>query len=725
MESSRQPKILWLTNLPAPYRFQIWARMAESFDLKVAFLLGEKNWRNWTVPDRKSWKHEHLSLRSKNIKEFDLIPGIRGAKKILHNVDVLVLGGWETPFYIRTLLLAKRRRIPIIKFYESTQDSHRFTNIIIRKIRSFILSRADFIVTAGSASTKAVEAMGIASEKIITLFNPVDVSWFHSFARNHRAQVRSGHHYIYVGQLIERKNVATILRSFAAIRNDADTLTIAGDGPLARDLKNLAASLGIAESVTFAGHRNQEELAKLYAASNTLILASTNEVWGLVVNEALASGLHVVASDKCGVAEFVQNMQGAFICGTDQKSLQEAMSESSRQWNGYIEEPEILKYTPERFADGVVRVVDGLLKDSSVPDLIWFTNIPTPYRMPTWQILQSRLKLHLLFLAETEYGRNWELEDSLKTFDSTNLKERATYQLGATPVYFNFIKPIREIGRLNAKSIYMDGWESPAFFVSALYAKHIGMRLIYGYRSTQESHRFKNLIIRKIRSLILSRADLIVTAGPASSKAIEAMGIAPEKIASLFNPVDVTWFHSFARNHQTSIRIGHHYIYVGQLIDRKNVATVLRSFAAIRIEGDTLTIVGDGVRSLKLRELSASLGIAESVIFVGHRNQEDLAVLYAASNTLILVSTNEVWGLVVNEALASGLHVVVSNKCGVAEFVHDMDGAFICGKDLKSVQEAMIRSSRHWTGPIKSPEILSYTPERFTQNFLQLVSDVL
>ena len=198
--------------------------------------------------------------------------------------------------------------------------------------------------------------MGIAPEKIITLFNPVDVSWFHSFARNHRTPVTSGHRYIYVGQLIERKNVATILRSFAAIRNDDDTLTIAGDGPLAQDLKILAASLGIAESVTFAGHQSQEELAKLYAASNTFILASTNEVWGLVVNEALASGLHVIVSDKCGVAEFVREMDGAFICKTDQQSLQEKMQASSRLWNGYIEEPEILKYTPEKFADGVIRL---------------------------------------------------------------------------------------------------------------------------------------------------------------------------------------------------------------------------------------------------------------------------------------------------------------------------------------------------------------------------------
>ena len=720
MTSSRQPRVLWLTNLPAPYRFPIWGRLAKSLELKVVFLLKEKNWRNWTVPPSQSWKYEYLSLKSKKIKEFDVIPSIRGAERILRNVDLLVLGGWETPFYIRTLLIAKRRGIPVIHFYESTQDSHRFKNFFIRKIRSFILSQADFIVTAGSASTKAVEAMGIASEKIITLFNPVDVTWFHSFASDHRSPATLGHRYIYVGQLIERKNVATILISFAAIRNDRDTLTIAGDGPLAEELKNLAASLGIAEPVIFAGHQNQEELAKLYAASNTFILASTNEVWGLVVNEALASGLHVVVSDKCGVAEFVAGMEGAYICSTDQQSLQEAMQASSRNWNGYVQDPEILKFTPEKFADGVIGVADILLKDFSTPDLIWFTNIPTPYRIPTWQILHSRLKLELIFLAKTESGRDWDLDKMLNGLHCHFLNERVIYPIATSPMYFNFFKPIWKLWNLDFKSIYIDGWESPAFFLTAIYAKRRGMRLIYGYRSTQDSHRFKNFFIRKIRSFILSQADFIVTAGSASTKAVEAMGIASEKIITLFNPVDVTWFHSFASDHRSPATLGHRYIYVGQLIERKNVATILISFAAIRNDRDTLTIAGDGPLAEELKNLAASLGIAEPVIFAGHQNQEELAKLYAASNTFILASTNEVWGLVVNEALASGLHVVVSDKCGVAEFVAGMEGAYICSTDQQSLQEAMQASSRNWNGYVQDPEILKFTPEKFADGVIQL-----
>jgi glycosyltransferase involved in cell wall biosynthesis len=334
--------------------------MAEKIEINVAFLLKRKNWRNWSAPRDSKWNYQYLSLNSWHFRDHDFILGIRGARKLIQKIELVIVGGWETPFYVITVILAKRRKIPIIQFYESTGDSHRFNNIFIRKIRSLIFSQADFIVTAGTASTKAVDAMGIPPEKIITLFNPVDVSWFHSFAQSHRMPPSGGHQFIYVGQLIERKNIASVIRAFAAIKTGTDSLTIAGEGPLAQELTNLTTSLGIISSVHFVGHKSQEELAALYASSNTLILASANEVWGLVVNEALASGLHVIVSDKCGVAEFVKGMKGIYTCSTDPESIKDAMTKSAEAWTGYIQEPEILLYTPEKFAERIFMILDSI-----------------------------------------------------------------------------------------------------------------------------------------------------------------------------------------------------------------------------------------------------------------------------------------------------------------------------------------------------------------------------
>lgn len=351
-----KPSVLWLTNLPAPYRFPIWERISAQYALHVKFLLKKDNWRNWQAPESATWGSEYLSLKSVKIGEFDLVPSYRGSKRVLGGIDVVVMGGWEAPFFIKTIFRAKKKLIPIIQFYESTKGSHRFSGPLIRKIRFIIFSQADFIVTAGTASTEAVLNTGIAKEKIITLFNPVDVSWFDSFARSHRIAPTPGHRFLYVGQLIARKNVGALIEAFALIKQGDDRLLIAGDGPLLDELKANAASLGVDKAVDFLGHKNQEELATIYASSNTFILPSTNEVWGLVVNEALASGLHAVVSDKCGVADFVENMPGCYITPTDPRSLAEAMAKSRENWNGYIDSPQILEYTPERFADEIVQL---------------------------------------------------------------------------------------------------------------------------------------------------------------------------------------------------------------------------------------------------------------------------------------------------------------------------------------------------------------------------------
>ena len=347
-------KIAFLTNLPAPYRFPIWDKMAEFVDLKVYFLMRERNWRNWSPPINKIWRYEFLGLRSIRIREYDLIPQIFGVKRVLKGIDLVIIGSWEIPFYMRTIFYAKKSGIPIVQFYESINASQRFKSGVIAYLRSVLIRKATLVVTFGPGSTNAVVKMGVPPSSILELFNPVDVSWFNSFAVNNRVTESKGHKYIYVGQLIERKNIFNLIDAFEQIRTELDTLTLVGEGKLFVRLKEYVRFKSLEGKVIFTGQKNQSELASIYSRSNTLILPSENEVWGLVVNEALACGLHVVVSKKSGVSSFVEGMPGAYLCNTDSKSIALGMASSRRSWNGYLEAPLIMKFTPEKFAEQLI-----------------------------------------------------------------------------------------------------------------------------------------------------------------------------------------------------------------------------------------------------------------------------------------------------------------------------------------------------------------------------------
>jgi len=133
--------------------------------------------------------------------------------------------------------------------------------------------------------------------------------------------------------------------AFQRIAGPVDTLSIVGAGPLRAELAELALGdprIILRERVPYG------EVPAVLARHDTLVLPSAREVWGFVVNEALAAGLHVVVSDHCGVAPSVEHMAGAYVAAPD--DLAEAMARSRAEWRGPIAEPEILSRDPAEFA---------------------------------------------------------------------------------------------------------------------------------------------------------------------------------------------------------------------------------------------------------------------------------------------------------------------------------------------------------------------------------------
>jgi glycosyltransferase involved in cell wall biosynthesis len=332
--------VLWVTNLAPPYRRALWDALVERADLTVATLATTKQ-------NREAWAHDG----SEGYRAHQLRPRVvrRGASEyfllsegdralVRQRWDVVSVGSWSQPAYWRAITLAKSAGGATLARVGATERSIRSGSGLGDQVRRRFLRRADAVLTYGRASRDLlVDRLGLGSDVVVAGFNAVDDDAIASRATIARRDVpaSTSHRFVYVGQLIPRKNVQGLLRAFAAVRRPGDELTIVGQGEERMQLERLASELGVTGTVTFAGPLAYDDAIDVMLESQTLVLPSHREVWGLVVNEARAGGLHVVVTDRCGAAADFQADDLVWTCETDDRSLARALEASRRAWLGW------------------------------------------------------------------------------------------------------------------------------------------------------------------------------------------------------------------------------------------------------------------------------------------------------------------------------------------------------------------------------------------------------
>lgn len=168
---------------------------------------------------------------------------------------------------------------------------------------------------------------------------------------------------LYVGKLLENKNVSTLIRAFARVRREHEcALALIGDGPLRSDLSSLVERIGIPD-VHFAGFLGPSQVPRAYLAADVFALPSS-ETWGLVVNEAMTFGLPVVVSERVGCAADLVVDNGFVVSHADEEALARALGtlvadESLRAAMGSRSRSRISAYTVARCADGIVSACYG------------------------------------------------------------------------------------------------------------------------------------------------------------------------------------------------------------------------------------------------------------------------------------------------------------------------------------------------------------------------------
>jgi glycosyltransferase involved in cell wall biosynthesis len=237
--------------------------------------------------------------------------------------DAVLVPGWGHAYALAAMRWAVYNKVPCIAISDSQESDRprsRFIEIVKRRVVR--LFSAAFV--AGQKSKEYVLKLGMHPDRIILGCDVVDNNHFiqgAEAARDNEDVVRDTlelpqHYFLAVNRLIPKKNVASVIRAYARYCADGTpgnwNLVIVGDGPLSDELKELAADLRIRDRVLFKGAHSYDDMPSFYGLASTFILASFQEPWGLVVNEAMCAGIPVLVSEACGSSELVVDGKNGF-----------------------------------------------------------------------------------------------------------------------------------------------------------------------------------------------------------------------------------------------------------------------------------------------------------------------------------------------------------------------------------------------------------------------------
>lgn len=247
------------------------------------------------------------------------------------NFDVVHAHHAFTPTPLLALVNARNANVPsVLTNHSIPARGHEGTladvlSSALYPLRQY-LNMADHIVAVSQAAADFISLL-VDYVPISVIPNGVDCEFF-----GPRPGVkRTGKRVLFVSRLVNRKGPHVLIRAFKRVLDkvpDAE-LFIVGEGYLSPILQMMTYDLGLSDSVKFLGDIRQEKLARMYASSDIFVLPSLHaESFGMVLLEAMASEVPVIASRTGGVPEVVRDgKEGILVKPGDEEQLAQAMLE--------------------------------------------------------------------------------------------------------------------------------------------------------------------------------------------------------------------------------------------------------------------------------------------------------------------------------------------------------------------------------------------------------------
>lgn len=329
-------RILLVTNLPTPYRLPLYRRIGAMLDdrgreLRVLFLGYAKSVRSWTIDPEELRGLRHAictpppaGAATSSGRDRRAIRCVLGDVRAFAPDAVVI--AWAMDYVALRLLLALRRRgVPCIVVSGETLRSARNNPMprLRRIFREPFFRLAARFLTYGTRASEYLTACGVPAARITTGTNVSQPEYFNERAEALRAsgeaeRFRAGFrtaaggafacHLLFVGYLHGEKGLAAAVEMMRRLARADVALHVVGAGPDEAATRALVESAGLTPVVFFHGYRQSAELPLHYAAADVLVFPSTVEVFGLVMAEAVAAGLPVLASSLAGgTIDLVEN----------------------------------------------------------------------------------------------------------------------------------------------------------------------------------------------------------------------------------------------------------------------------------------------------------------------------------------------------------------------------------------------------------------------------------
>jgi 1,2-diacylglycerol 3-alpha-glucosyltransferase len=297
--------------------------------------------------------------------------------------DAVAIPGWSDNAAIAGLRWCTETGTPAILMSESTAHDH--WRVRWREwIKQRIVELYSTALVGGQRHADYLVQLGMPRDRIFTGYDVVDNEHFRQKAaevRNQRSDVRQKYglpenYFLASARFIKKKNLPTLIRAYADYRrrpgvrrqelvasgrNAPWQLVLLGDGPLRETLNSQLSTLNLHGQVYLPGFKQYDELPAYYALAKAFVHASATEQWGLVVNEASASGLPVIVSNCCGcVPELVQD-NGFTFDPMNQHELASrlfemaSLSDEERERLGQASHRIATNFGPNRFGEGLKR----------------------------------------------------------------------------------------------------------------------------------------------------------------------------------------------------------------------------------------------------------------------------------------------------------------------------------------------------------------------------------